>query len=473
MTFLGDEGRDSLVWFRMVHNAKFTLIGPQTSIGNMYLGPLYYYLMLPFFMLLGTIGPSVGVALFAGVTTFMLGVFGKEWFSGKVGLLSSFLYAISPVAIILSHSSWNPNVMPFFSLLVIWGVWQFWQKERFMWLSICGVLISFAVQSHYLGLLLIPIVSLFWFVSLVRLIRNKDKKLKPFLFHSVFCIWFFVLLSIMPLVWFDLRHNFINYKAFYKFFSDRQATINLKAYKAVPELWPLWKMIFSRLIAVKNEFLGFWMSLATLLASVPIFYLIFKSKTSTKILKAGTLLLLSWMFFGFIGMGLYKQHIYDHYFGFLFPAIFLFFSLVLEKLWMHRIYFKLSAGALLVTTVFLSFSNSSLKESPNSQMKHTSEVAKLIIDESNGRPFNLGLIAKQNYDAGYRYFLEKSGHEAVEIDPQLEKQTVTDQLFVVCEEMVCQPTTHPQAEIANFGWSKIEKEWTLPWGTKLFKLVHY
>ncbi len=282
----------------------------------------------------------------------------------------------------------------------------------------------------------------------------------------------FLDLTFGPLVWFDLRHNFINYKAFYKFFSDRQATVNLKAYKALPELWPLWKMVFSRLVSGKNEFLGFWMSLATLLASVPVIYLIFKSKTSTKTLRAGTFLLLSWMFFGFIGMGLYKQHIYDHYFGFLFPAIFLFFSLILEKLWQHKIYFKLSAGALLIAAVSLSLSEIPLKYPPNFQMKHTEEVSKLIVVESNGKPFNLGLIAKQNYDAGYRYFLEKSGHKAVEIDPQLEKETVTNQLFVVCEEMVCQPASNPQAEIANFGMSKIEKELTLPWGVKLYKLVH-
>ena len=31
-------------------------------------------------------------------------------------------------------------------------------------------------------------------------------------------------------------------------------------------------------------------------------------------------LLMFWYFFGLIGLGLYKQHIYDHYFGFLFPV---------------------------------------------------------------------------------------------------------------------------------------------------------
>jgi 4-amino-4-deoxy-L-arabinose transferase-like glycosyltransferase len=102
MTFLGDEGRDALVWLHMLRNGKFTLIGPQTSIGNMYLGPLFYYLMFPFYLLFGTPGPSIGTAIFAGMTTFLLWYAGKEWFSEKAGLSAAFLYAVSPVTIVLS-----------------------------------------------------------------------------------------------------------------------------------------------------------------------------------------------------------------------------------------------------------------------------------------------------------------------------------------------------------------------------------
>ncbi|PIS14570.1 hypothetical protein COT64_01915 [Candidatus Shapirobacteria bacterium CG09_land_8_20_14_0_10_39_12] len=472
MTFLGDEGRDALVWLRMM-GGKFTLIGPQTSIGNMYLGPLYYYLMFPFYLLMGTTGPSIGVALFAGATTFLLWFCGKEWFSEKVGLVSAFLYAISPTAIALSRSSWNPNVMPFFSLLIIWGVWQFWQKDKYCWLVIDGVLLSFAVQSHYLGLLLFPVVFLFFLIKLISLLRKKDTRWKKLFNNFLLFNLCFLILTFLPLVWFDLRHNFINYHAFYKFFSERQTTVNFKAYKAIPEVWPLWKMLITRLIAGKNEFIGLWVALAITLGSVPVFFLQFKKRQGNKIIKNSFLLLLAWLFIGLIGMGLYKQHIYDHYFGFLFPAVFLYFSFILERLFHHRIYFKLSAVALFVSSVFLNLYETPLKNASNYQMKHVIEIDKKIREEAGGKPFNLGLIAKQNYDASYRYFLEKWGSKATEIDAQGVKETITDQLFVVCEEVDCNPTTHPQAEIANFGWSIIDKQWNFDWGTKLYKLKHY
>ena len=40
LVFLGDEGRDALVWQRMIVDHKFTLLGPTASVGGFYLGPV-------------------------------------------------------------------------------------------------------------------------------------------------------------------------------------------------------------------------------------------------------------------------------------------------------------------------------------------------------------------------------------------------------------------------------------------------
>src|SRR3989344_6213431 len=45
MNFLGDEGRDALMIQRILVDHDFPLLGPTTSVGNIYLGPLYYYMM--------------------------------------------------------------------------------------------------------------------------------------------------------------------------------------------------------------------------------------------------------------------------------------------------------------------------------------------------------------------------------------------------------------------------------------------
>jgi hypothetical protein len=60
------------------------------------------------------------------------------------------------------------------------------------------------------------------------------------------------------------------------------------------------------------------------------------------------------------------------------------------------------------------------------------------------------------------------------IDPQRSDDTITNQLFVICEledKLKCDPTHHPKTEIANFGWSKILNEWEIA-GVTLYKLIH-
>ena len=150
MTFLGDEGRDALAVKRMIVDHKLRLIGPVTSVGNMYLGPLYYYLMLPAMMIsrLSPVGPAAMVALLGILTTALIYFYGREWVGSKGSLFAAFLYALSPVVITFSRSSWNPNVMPFFALVSVFGLWRLWQKKQFFWLPILGATFSFVLQPH-------------------------------------------------------------------------------------------------------------------------------------------------------------------------------------------------------------------------------------------------------------------------------------------------------------------------------------
>ena len=472
MTFLGDEGRDALVWLRMIRKGKFVLIGPVTSIGNMYLGPLYYYLALPWFLLFGLspIGPSLMVAFLGVMTVGFIWWVGREWFDKRTGLIAAFLYAISPVVIIHSHSSWNPNVMPFFALLTIYSIYQFWLKQRYWWLLINGLALCFALQSHYLGLLLVPLTSIFWLLTLKDVFRKKEK-LKSLGFYTLFGLLVFSVFTIVPLVWFDLRHNFINFQAFKTFFTVRQATVNLKIYKAFPNLWPLWTMVVTRLLVAKEIIWG--EILAPGLTAGTLFVLwrsdLRRGRTSS---GGETLfLILIWLFVGLLGLGNYKQHIYDHYFGFFFPAPFFLVGWVLSRVWEKKIYGRIIAILALIFLVFLSFQKCPLKNKPNNQLGRTQKIARFIVEQAEEKPFNLGLIAERNYAAAYAYFMEKWRMPPTDIEPLRAEETITDQLFVICEKLPCQPTTAPQAEIANFGWSKIDQKWELE-GIEVYHLTH-
>src|SRR3990167_2057673 len=95
LTFLGDEGRDVLVVKRMLLDGKFTLLGPITSVGSIYMGPIYYYLMAPFLYLwnFDPTGPAVMVALLSVTTVYIIYRIGTDYFHPQVGLVAAFLYS--------------------------------------------------------------------------------------------------------------------------------------------------------------------------------------------------------------------------------------------------------------------------------------------------------------------------------------------------------------------------------------------
>jgi hypothetical protein len=105
-------------------------------------------------------------------------------------------------------------------------------------------------------------------------------------------------------------------------------------------------------------------------------------------------------------------------------------------------------------------------------MQRSEEVSERIIEEAGNEKFNLAVIAERNYEGAYQYFLEKENAPIIMIDPQRAEETITELLFVVCElpEEKCNPVNSPKAEIANFGWSKIDEQWVVA-GTTLYKLV--
>lgn len=473
MTFLGDEGRDAIIVRRLLVNFDPILVGPGTSIGNMYLGPLYYYFMAPglFLANYSPVGPAIQIALLGVVTVFLVWFVGKKFFGNTAGVVAALLFAVAPVVIIYSRSSWNPNIMPFFSLLGIYSIWKVWYEKSFKWMSVLGISFSFALQSHYLGLLLAPVIILFWVLTVFDIKKNK-KLLVQLIKHSIFSgIIFLILMS--PLVIFDARHGWRNFSAIQKFFSERQTTVSAKPWSSIPKIYPIFEKINTRLMAGYDSFFGRWISVA-LLSTL----LLFIGKNKNIVLgsknKKAFFLLSVWFLTALIGLGSYKQEIYDHYYGFFFAVPFLIFGGLSQTL-IDSSRIRGKSLVILSTLIILAVNlvNNPLKYSPNKQLDRSVDVANKIIEVSDNKKFNLAVIAERNYDAAYRYFLETNKALVVDIDPQNTKDTITDQLFVVCEmeAQKCDPTHNPKAEVANFGWSKIENQWSVS-GVLIYKLVH-
>ncbi|MFZ3301938.1 MAG: glycosyltransferase family 39 protein [Microgenomates group bacterium] len=456
MTFLGDEGRDSIIVRNLLVKADPILIGPGTSVGGMYLGPLYYYFMAPFLLLanFSPVGPAVGVALLGVATTYLIYLVGKEWFGNKAGLIAGLFFAISPTVITYSHSSWNPNIMPFFSLLSIYSIWKVWSKKQYSWLIVAAISFAFVCQSHYLGVLIAPVLFIFWLLSKVP---------KKITLISVL-IYLFLM---SPLLAFDIRHDWMNSRALYKFLTVRDETVAITPWTAIPKAYPIFEQINGSMLTAKNK------QPATLISIILLSYFVFIYTSKDKAVNKRYLMPIAWFVFGLIGFGLYKQNVYDHYFGFLFPVPFLLMAGFFEDRFKIKSKFmNIVLCSAILYLVVLNLKNNPLLYHPNNQMQRAQNVANKVLEIAEGKPFNLAVLAERNYEDGYRYFMDIKDANVLHAD-RWDKKTIADTLIVICEKPKekCDPTHSAKAEVANFGWSKIDSDFEVD-GVIIYKLIH-
>lgn len=484
MTFLGDEGRDVMVAKGIVMG-HFTLLGPRASAGDFFLGPIYYYFMAPWLWLFryDPVGPAVMVALFGIATVWLIYFVGKRWFNTATGLFAAALYAVSPVVITYSHSSWNPNILPFFALLSIYltykavGSAQAWKYFLFI-----GFLLGIALQLHYIALFLIIIIVLYsffgqWFmygkIPVVPIARSYVQMFAGFL------------VSISPFLAFEVRHGFPNIQTIASFvvgdtahtdyagggnflFTVSDVVFRLFAklvfYFPAPDRYP-----FSPLIVL--QLFGLVIVLLSLASIVCLYF------TKNKFV---VILVYLWLVVGVLLFGFYKKQIYDYYFAFFFPLPFLLIGHLLSQVLMWGETKKQKVGAILFSGCLFSaifsynLTGMPFTHEPNKQKDQARIISEAVISHTNDKSFNFALIAQGNSDYSYRYYLETLHHAPITIqndaiDPQ--RKTVTDQLFVVCEDPYCKPLGNPLFEIAGFGPAKIVGSWDVL-VVKIYKLEH-
>jgi len=455
MEFLGDQGRDVTIIRDFLQNGNLFFIGPQTSIGNMYLGPYFYYLISPSLWLANysPVGPAVFIALIGIATIFLIYFVCTIWFNRHIGLIASYLFAISPVVIKYSNFIWNPNIMPFFALLFIFFFFEGIRKEKYTYFIFASLAFVMVINSHYLGLALLPLVGLFWIFKLIHYLKSKSAHTKSFLINSLLAFFIFII-SLTPQILFDIKHNGQNIKAISDFFTYRETTINVKAYKAIPKMIPMFNQVNTSLLAGKNDIVGI---IVSVIFGLGLLFLSIKPNKN----KFTFWVALFWYLSGLASLALYKQHIYDHYFGFLFPIVFILVAYLIYHL-------KWVGIPLILTITVFSLLQNPFRWSPPSQLATTTQIVASIIQKSNNQNFNFALLAKLNYDPPYRYILTQKHASIVDLHQQ-----ITEQLFVVCEpfQIDCNPINNPEWNVAAFGWAKIDSQWEIN-GIKIFRLIH-
>ena len=240
--FLADQAYDSTAVLNIIRG-KLTLLGPITSVGGFHFGPVVYYLMVPFFLILrgDPISGTVFQTSLSLATIPLLYILGKRLKNEVVGLVASFLFAISPLMIDYSRASFNPVPLIFFSSLIIFLVLRNADRRTPTQSFLIGVLLGWAVQMHYLAISLL----LFSFFFPFFLYRKSF-----FISYFSFLITGF-LIGVSPFLMFEMRHDFLNTRLFLTYlFSAKESA------RSIGYALSIWPEVAGKLFDGGNNILG-------------------------------------------------------------------------------------------------------------------------------------------------------------------------------------------------------------------------
>lgn len=435
MMFQGDQGRDALVVANIFREKDLVFVGPVTSIGNMYLGPFYYYFMLPFLWLSypSPIGPAVGVALVNTLAILLVYFLGRRMFGSRTALYAAFLTTFSRTLITYSRFSWNPNLSFIFTLLTLFFLHQALTKETKNWLWV-GLLGGLLIQLHYVNLIILALIGLFWLWQIWQ--KRKDKKWfrkKNFWLYSFLAILLFTFTTI-PLLLFDWKHNWRNLEAGRTIFKQEEGFI------AKEKLSPsqVFKSYFYRLesrnrqivtdLVFPNLQVSFWSSLFALTFILSLLFYLKKNKNTEKIVAYQIVTI--GLVLSIVIITAYRHSVYDHYLLFVLPLVFFAYGLLFSYLPKDKLT-KIIGILLIIIFLFANYQSHYFQTSQN-KLKELQQNTDFILENLEEKEnFAFALIDNNRDSLGehYRYYLSTKTNRLLPID----QSASADALFVVDE----------------------------------------
>ncbi|QQS44375.1 glycosyltransferase family 39 protein [Candidatus Roizmanbacteria bacterium] len=325
--FLADQASDSTKVFNITHG-DLTLLGPITSVGGFYNGPIVYYLMAPFFFLMNNhpLSGTVFQTTLSLLTIPLIFLIGKKIKNTEVGLIAAFLFAISPLMVEYSRAAFNSYPAVFFSTLILYLFVTIDERFRMVRYAVLGLCIGWIIQMHYFTSVFVAVALAFpWLTSV------KIKKV-----HYYLLLLAGFIIGISPFLLFEVRHEFLNIKLMIRYFSASPLQERSLLHGLI--IWP--KMI-GYLIFGNNIVMG-----GLGMISLPIYlYTILKKKP--RLIENLIPILLLFFFVFLVGIG-YGRYMQLHYVISFHTAFFLLSALALYYVLKKKLFFITAVGALLI-----------------------------------------------------------------------------------------------------------------------------
>ena len=271
--FYYDQGRDALVIWKLWHDAKFFLIGPVTGLSGIFLGPFYYYLIAPLYLIGGgnPLYPSVFLALLSTFSLIVVYQLGKEIHSRTAGLLGALIGAFSYYIVYNSRWLSNPNPMFLISMIFLYSLWKIISGGGKKWWIVSAFMLGISLQFESAsGVFYIPvyIIFLIWrlfnTVSIRELFTTKwvgvfIKKHARVIIPSFLA--FFV--TLVPQILFNFRHDNLLINNFLKlFFHERAFSKPITTFILETRINYFWSAFMGKIFIGQNMYSSVFASLS-------------------------------------------------------------------------------------------------------------------------------------------------------------------------------------------------------------------
>lgn len=246
--FMLDEERDSFIASKILRG-DLTLIGGSVP-GGLFLGPLYFYItaVFLFFSRLNPLGLSVIASSLGVFSVFLLYKTCELFIKEKLTrFFIALLYASSYLISIYNRTYWPLTFAPIVTILTINFIYRIVKLKESKYIIPLALVQLLGMQSDPSNFSsLIAVVIFFIFYKIWKTNKNK-----------IAISLLIILIAHLPLVAFDLRHNFYISKGVIKFFSFKEKnTTKIKVderFKNTGKTFNLVFNTFSRVVYVKNN----------------------------------------------------------------------------------------------------------------------------------------------------------------------------------------------------------------------------
>lgn len=239
--FKMDQARDAFTISNAVLNGpgNLPLLGAragatQVTYGFLNLGPIFYYFQYLSGIIFHSTSPEVFAYpdLFFGVMVLpLLYLLMRIYFNKQISLLIVLMYAFSFLIIQYSRFAWNPNSLPFFTILSFLALLRFLNygnaKHRKWWLILWVTGLAVGSQLHFVGFFSLVGVSGLMFLYHYKLWKKeiiasifKKINIKKIISFSSLALFVF-LIFYTPVIISDSKKNWENSKNFIEALSSK------------------------------------------------------------------------------------------------------------------------------------------------------------------------------------------------------------------------------------------------------------